>query len=92
MFRPRREKVNAKLAQVRSDLASHPYNSPQIKQATALIEQLRPHKTSAEIDAELGAKGLPSLAECGKVTARGLVSFARLNRRRVKLEAQLARA
>lgn len=92
MFRSRLPRLRAELARVRAAIDAHPYNAPRLRRAKELIEARRGQCSPEELDAELFARGLPGLAECGRITAAGLVSFARLHRRRARLERRIARA
>lgn len=72
------------------ELQKHPYNRAEIVAAREIIDALEGEDAKA-INDELTAQNLPDLLEVGKVTAKYLMSFAKLHRRRVKLEDELCR-
>jgi len=81
--------LQKKLQLVKADLAAHPYNSPEAIRIREITDQLR-EKGPEFINQELSKKGLPSLADAGKIVIKGLRSFAKLHRKKHKLEKKIS--
>jgi hypothetical protein len=79
-----------RLAAVDAKIAAHPFESERNKQARMVVESYD-EKDKDAIERELRGRGLPGLAEQGKLVVPNLVSWWWLHRRRNKLLKQLAR-
>lgn len=88
--RDRQQRIQAELDAALAELQNHPYNRTEIVAAREIIDGLE-GEDAKTINDELTAQNLPDLVEVGRVTAKYLTSFARLHRRRVKLENRLRR-
>lgn len=86
----RSESRSQQLVRVEGQLAAHPYNSPEARLTREITDTYREDGVE-RINAELAAHGLPDLAESGKVVARGLWSYARLERKKRLLQRKTAR-
>ena len=90
--RKSREELCAELEQVNAAIAALPCQSDAFLVAQEIIETMKSEGSgTADIDAVLAAQNLPSVAEVGKVTMESIRSVWKLNRRKNKLEKQLAK-
>lgn len=90
-MRGRLESLMRQFALVEGELATHPYNSPESRLTREITDAYREEGVE-RINAELAASGLPDLTESGKVVAKGLWSYARLERKKRVLQRKIARA
>ncbi|MGJ9371866.1 hypothetical protein [Nesterenkonia sp. CF4.4] len=80
------------LALVQKQISLHEFCSERVRRAQNLVEELKARsEDKSVIDAALKAEGLPSLQEQGLIVIKGGLSWARLHRRRKKLEDRIAR-
>ena len=80
--------VRRQLDKVQRRLAEHPLNSDEFTRARALIKEM-PDADRTSVEAALQAQGLPGFGRQTRLLLVGLPSLARLNRRRLRLEAKL---
>lgn len=92
MFKARKnaEELRAELASVEAEIAAHPLNSEQMSEARHITQEHRDEGIE-RVQEELASRGLPSLEEQGRVTAKNMLTFWKLNRRKNKLLKQLAK-
>lgn len=90
-MRGRLEKLMQQFALVEGELATHPYNSSESRLIREITDAYREEGVE-RINAELAARALPDLTESGKVVAKGLWSYARLERKKRVLQRKIARA
>ena len=83
------DELRSQLHEVETQLEAHAYNAPEAILTREITERYR-NEGEACIEKELAARGLPSLAESGKIVARGLWSYAKLERRKRKLQQKIA--
>lgn len=82
----------AELTLVQDQISDHEFSSERVRRAQDLVEEMKAQgEDKSVIDAALKAEGLPSLQEQGLMVLRGGFSWARLHRRRKKLEERVAR-
>ena len=81
--------ARARLEQVNAKIAAHPLSSVRFVRAREVVSAAGDAERDA-VEASLRAQELPSLAEQGRMLALGLVSLARLNRKRLRLEKKLS--
>lgn len=77
---------------VNQRIMNNPLSSPEIREATALVDCLEETQEKSEISAELARRGLPTLEELGLLVAKHGGGLALLNKKRLKLEKKIARA
>ncbi|WP_152970010.1 hypothetical protein [Arthrobacter sp. Edens01] len=83
--------VCRQLDQINRRIAKHPLNSEKFTRARALMREA-PAEERGTVSAALREQDLPSVPTQMRMMLFGLTSLARLNRRRIKLEEQLADA
>lgn len=89
MFKRRSEaELRAELAAVEAGLAEHSWNTPEAVKAREITDQYSDQGVD-RVNEELAARGLPSVAENGKMVAKGMLSYGKLERRRHKLQSKL---
>ncbi|MDO5646075.1 MAG: hypothetical protein Q4G21_10390 [Dermabacter sp.] len=76
--------LQEELRVIDDEIAAHPLSEPRVKRAHEIIDN-KGDKENTEVEADLAAEGLPSLAELGALQARNTVSWWRLHRARGKL-------
>lgn len=94
MFWNKKDKaeLEAELAAAQVELAALPSNIPEVLEANLLVEDEKAKGTHhKDIDDMLATRGLPGLADLGKITITGLRASWKLNRKINKLEKQLAK-
>ena len=79
-----------KLSAINGRINSHALNTSPMKEAREVVTEHR-GEGQKEVDHALSERGLPSTATQGRALISGLVSLARLNRKRRKLEHRIAR-
>lgn len=84
------EEVTAALDDVAAEIAAHPFASPQVIAAHALIDAHQGEVAEA-INRQLAEQQLPSLDELGRVTASHTFSWWQLHRRHQKLAKAIER-
>lgn len=85
------DELRAELSHVQRRIRAHPFSSEGMRKAQDLVEEMKSrHQESSQIDAALTAEDLPSLQQQGLMVARRGFSWARLHRRRKKLEDRLS--
>ncbi|AWB85617.1 hypothetical protein C3E77_02580 [Mycetocola zhujimingii] len=83
-------KARDELRRVRERIDQHPLNDPAFLEARSVIAE---HQESERevVAAELARRNLPSLGSQSRALVLGLTSLARLNRKRIRLEEQIAK-
>ncbi|WP_454117669.1 hypothetical protein [Microbacterium lacticum] len=90
MARANRSALEAELKEIDAAIADHPYNAPEVVASREIIEQFE-GEGNERVEQELAARGLPGLADNGRIVATGLASYSRLHRRRKKVLNKLER-
>jgi hypothetical protein len=80
--------LRAELTAVEAELAAHPWNTPDAVEAREITDQYSAQGVDS-VNEELASRGLPSVAENGKIVAKGMWSYGKLERRRHKLQSKL---
>ncbi|PDQ36312.1 MAG: hypothetical protein B5766_01775 [Candidatus Lumbricidophila eiseniae] len=83
------DELRSQLRDVEAQLEAHAYNTPEAMLTREITERYR-DEGEARIEKELADRGLPSLKETGKIVARGLWSYAKLEKRKRKLQQKIA--
>ncbi len=82
--------LRGKLDFVNVEIDNHPYNSEEVRASNEIIENSKKEKkTASDINLELSLRGLPSLEQGGQTILKGMRSFAKLHRTRVRLEKRI---
>ncbi len=69
------------------EIDNHPFNSIKFKTSNEIIENcIEEQKDNSEIRLELASRSRPSLDQGGPIVLKGMRSFGRLHRTRVRLE------
>lgn len=81
--------ARAKLEAVTARISAHPLNAAPMVEAREFAAEYRDSGMDA-VNRALLERNLPSTSEQSKALLLGLASLARLNRRRIRLEARVA--
>jgi hypothetical protein len=88
--RANRMERDAELASINAAISAHPFSSPPVLAASSIIEEIG-KENSEQVAAALAERGLPSLAELGRIHVAGTTSWWRLHRARRAIEKKMSR-
>jgi len=86
-----REVLEARLAEIKTELASGVFPSSDLEEATQVIVNNEGTKYPSAVEKEFSEKGLPKSGDMVKQQFRDLARFSRLHRERKKIEKKLAK-